>query len=78
MANSDNVIRAGLTAKHADVPELLRILRFEENQGEIIKPQARNRSEWVYPSPAKEFALSRFSLKKGCPTMKGAGTPWRS
>ena len=67
MANSDNVIRAGLTAKHADVPELLRILRFEENQEGIIRPQARNRSEWVYPSPAKEFALSRLSLEKGVP-----------
>ncbi len=29
MANSDNVIRGGLTPKHVDVPELLRILRFE-------------------------------------------------
>ena len=67
MANSDNVIRAGLTPKHADVPELLRILRFEENQGGIIKPQARNRSEWIYPSPAKEFVLSRLSLEKGAP-----------
>lgn len=67
MANSDNVIRAGLTTKHADVPELLRILRFEENQGGIIKPQARNRSEWVYPTPAKEFVLSRLSLEKGVP-----------
>jgi len=67
MANSDNVIRAGLTAKHADVPELLRILRFEENQGGIIKPQARNRSEWIYPSPAKEFVLSKLSLEKGVP-----------
>jgi mannose-6-phosphate isomerase len=43
MANSDNVIRAGLTAKHADVPELMRILRFVEDQGGIIKPQTRNR-----------------------------------
>lgn len=67
MANSDNVIRAGLTTKHADVPELLRILRFEENQGGSIKPQARNRSEWVYPTPAKEFVLSRLSLEKGVP-----------
>jgi len=64
MANSDNVIRAGLTAKHADVHELMRILRFVEDQGGIIKPQARNRSEWIYPSPAKEFVLSRLSLEK--------------
>jgi mannose-6-phosphate isomerase len=67
MANSDNVIRAGLTAKHADVPELMRILRFVEDQGGIIKPQVRNRSEWVYPSPAKEFVLSRLSLEKELP-----------
>ncbi|HYQ61493.1 MAG TPA: hypothetical protein VEP29_10590, partial [Desulfatiglandales bacterium] len=67
MADSDNVIRAGLTTKHADVPELLRILRFEENQGGIIKPQARNRSEWVYSTPAKEFLLTRLSLVRGAP-----------
>ena len=67
MANSDNVIRAGLTTKHTDIPELLRILRFEENQGRIIRPQARNRSEWVYPTPAKEFVLSRISLEIGAP-----------
>jgi mannose-6-phosphate isomerase len=67
MANSDNVIRAGLTNKHADVSELLRILRFEETQGTIIKPQVRNQAEEVYPTPAKEFALSKLSLRKGAP-----------
>jgi mannose-6-phosphate isomerase len=67
MANSDNVIRAGLTTKHADIPELLSILRFEENQSGIIRPQARNRTEWVYPTPANEFVLSRLSLEKGLP-----------
>jgi mannose-6-phosphate isomerase len=67
MANSDNVIRAGLTPKHSDVPELLRILRFKEDQEGIIRPHARNRSEWVYQSPAKEFVLSRVSLRRGVP-----------
>jgi mannose-6-phosphate isomerase len=28
MANSDNVLRGGLTPKHVDVPELLRVLDF--------------------------------------------------
>ena len=27
-ANSDNVLRGGLTVKHVDVPELLRVARF--------------------------------------------------
>lgn len=67
MANSDNVIRAGLTPKHTDVRELLQILRFDDNQVGIIRPQAQNRSEWVYPSPAREFVLSRLSLERGPP-----------
>lgn len=67
MANSDNVIRAGLTTKHVDVPELLRILRLEESPGKIIEPQVRNQAEWVYPTPAKEFLLSRVSLQEGSP-----------
>lgn len=29
MAASDNVLRGGLTGKHVDVPELLRVMRFE-------------------------------------------------
>jgi mannose-6-phosphate isomerase len=67
MANSDNVIRAGLTNKHADVPELLRILRFGESSRNLIKPKARAKAEWLYPTPAKEFLLSRLSLQKGAP-----------
>jgi mannose-6-phosphate isomerase len=67
MANSDNVVRAGLTTKHMDVPELLQTLRFEKTQGKIIRPLVRNRAEWVYPTPAKEFILSRLCLEKGVP-----------
>lgn len=67
MANSDNVVRAGLTAKHADIPELLKILAFEEGSAQIIKPRARSRSEWAYPTPAKEFLLSRISIQKETP-----------
>jgi len=67
MANSDNVIRAGLTTKHADVPELLKIFRCEESSRNLIKPKARGKAEWLYPTPAKEFLLSRLSLQKGAP-----------
>jgi mannose-6-phosphate isomerase len=67
MADSDNVIRAGLTAKHADVPELLRILRLKRSPVKILSPLELTRSEWVYPTPAKEFVLSRLSLQEGVP-----------
>ena len=36
MANSDNVMRGGLTTKHVDVAELLKILTFEGGTPEVI------------------------------------------
>jgi len=38
MAASDNVLRGGLTPKRVDVPELLRVLRFEVLDDPILKP----------------------------------------
>ncbi|SFR10241.1 mannose-6-phosphate isomerase, type 1 [Lentzea waywayandensis] len=62
LANSDNVLRCGLTPKHVDVPELLRVLDFtcgdmEVLLGEEIQPGVR-----VYRTPAPEFELSRLDL----------------
>ena len=65
MANSDNVLRGGLTPKHVDVPELLQILKFEDQDVMLINPQASIPAELVYSSPAKEFELSVITLKKG-------------
>jgi mannose-6-phosphate isomerase len=65
MANSDNVLRGGLTPKHIDVPELLRVLKFEDQKVTLLKPQASIAAELVYPSPAKEFELSVITLSKG-------------
>ena len=36
MANSDNVLRGGLTPKHVDVTELMSILNFDSGLAEII------------------------------------------
>jgi len=58
MANSDNVLRGGLTPKHLDVPELVRILSFTEKKPEILVPSAAGPLESVYSCPAKEFILS--------------------
>jgi mannose-6-phosphate isomerase len=64
MANSDNVLRGGLTPKHVDVPELLRILSFEDSEPNILVPVKKSECERVYPSFAEEFVLSVISVKK--------------
>lgn len=62
MANSDNVLRGGLTPKHIDVPELLATLTFEPGRPELLTPQARGPAESVYATPAEEFELSTVDL----------------
>ena len=63
MANSDNVIRGGLTAKHVDVEELSNILRFRSMKNRIILPEI-NKNEGFYRTPAEEFVLSVISVHK--------------
>jgi mannose-6-phosphate isomerase len=62
MANSDNVMRGGLTTKHVDVAELLKILTFEGGTPEIIDGLQVSTHERVYRTPAQEFELSRIAL----------------
>ncbi|MFD7403086.1 mannose-6-phosphate isomerase, class I [Streptomyces sp. NPDC059866] len=65
MANSDNVLRCGLTPKHVDVPELLRIVRFEPSDPGVLRPEASPDGEEVYETPIDEFRLSRYVLPAG-------------
>ncbi|GAA2545903.1 MULTISPECIES: mannose-6-phosphate isomerase, class I [Streptomyces] len=65
MANSDNVLRCGLTPKHVDVPELLRIVRFEAGDPGVLRPEATPDGEEVYDTPIDEFRLSRYVLPAG-------------
>ncbi len=65
MANSDNVLRCGLTPKHVDVPELLRIVRFEASDPGVLRPEATPDGEEVYETPIDEFRLSRHVLAEG-------------
>ncbi|WP_225639084.1 mannose-6-phosphate isomerase, class I [Streptomyces solaniscabiei] len=65
MANSDNVLRCGLTPKHVDVPELLRIVRFEPGDPGVLRPEASPDGEEVYETPIDEFRLSRYVLPEG-------------
>jgi mannose-6-phosphate isomerase len=58
LANSDNVVRAGLTGKHVDVPELLK-LTDPAAQVPVIEPRQVSAGVCVYDSPASEFRLYR-------------------
>jgi mannose-6-phosphate isomerase len=61
MANSDNVLRGGLTPKHVDVPELLRVLDFDPVPDARVGTH-REGVELIYDTPATEFAASVLTL----------------
>ena len=65
MANSDNVLRGGLTPKHVDVPELLKHVRFEATHPRIIMEDSGPGRIAVYHTPAPDFELSKLSLLQG-------------
>jgi len=58
MANSDNVLRGGLTPKHVDVPELLATLDFAPRPPEVLAPRGDGVLEARYATPAREFELA--------------------
>jgi mannose-6-phosphate isomerase len=62
MANSDNVLRGGLTPKHLDVPELLRVLHFDAPAVAPTPTRQVSAVELAYETPAPEFRLSRIDL----------------
>lgn len=60
MANSDNVLRGGLTPKHIDVTELMKHVNFQPITPNVIHGTGRNEFEQVYTSPAADFELSKL------------------
>jgi mannose-6-phosphate isomerase len=58
MANSDNVLRGGLSPKHIDTGELLRILDFSPFAPEIMRPLPG--AFFRYPASLDEFSLARL------------------
>lgn len=62
MANSDNVLRGGLTPKHVDIPELLHVLRFKDTIPEVLKPVQGSQGIRRYITPAEEFDLSEITV----------------
>lgn len=53
MANSDNVLRGGLTSKHIDVPELMRVVDFAPSENPVLHADA----DGNYAVPVPEFRL---------------------
>ena len=62
MANSDNVLRGGLTPKHVDVPELLKHVKFEATHARIIAESNIPGAIATYKTPAPDFELSKIEL----------------
>lgn len=59
MAASDNVLRGGLTPKHVDVPELLKLLNFRPGPPPLVDPVPAGPGVARYPSRVGEFELTR-------------------
>ena len=64
MANSDNVLRGGLTPKHIDVNELLKHIKFEAANVNILTGKKIHEKELLFETPAPDFQLSVFHLGK--------------
>ena len=72
LANSDNVVRAGLTPKHIDVPELLKLTN-PAVAVPVIEARPLGGGVSVYDSPAPEFRLYRAELGSGEVSLPGNG-----
>jgi mannose-6-phosphate isomerase len=75
MSNSDNVLRGGLTPKKVEASELLRAAVFHCGRPRILQPRPASPVEWVYPTPAREFRLSRLELPAGGACLLGGRGP---
>jgi mannose-6-phosphate isomerase len=76
MANSDNVIRGGLTPKHVDVSELIRVVEFESREPEVVSPQHVEDGVDYYPTDCPEFDVWRLTPGLEAPrvTLPGNGS----
>ncbi|EKK5244558.1 mannose-6-phosphate isomerase [Cronobacter sakazakii] len=63
MANSDNVLRAGLTPKYIDIPELVANVKFvAKPAGELLTQPVKQESALEFPIPVEDFAFSLHDL----------------
>ena len=63
MANSDNVLRAGLTPKYIDIPELVANVKFTPKPAsELLTQPVKQASSLEFPIPVDDFAFSLHDL----------------
>ena len=72
MANSDNVVRAGLTSKHIDVAELLKLLDPAVTVPVLAPVSLADGVSW-FDTPALEFRLHLADITGQAVTLPGAG-----
>ena len=63
LASSDNVVRCGLTPKHVDVEEALRVIDPTPLESPLVIPVLDQEGAWQYPVPTTEFDVSRVEVR---------------
>jgi len=69
MANSDNVLRGGLTPKYIDTEGLIYVLDFMPKITKSIVPKAISEHEKIYQTSAEEFRLTIFEHESDTQTV---------
>lgn len=63
MANSDNVLRAGLTNKHIDIPELIANIDFNSTPAhDLLNIPEKSGNIWKYHIPVEDFSFNIYSI----------------
>ncbi|HEU4945944.1 MAG TPA: mannose-6-phosphate isomerase, class I [Kribbella sp.] len=73
MANSDNVLRGGLTSKHVDVPELVSVVDFEPLADPVLTATPVADGVSAYETGCEYFAVHRVDLDGDERTVDGVG-----
>ena len=73
MANSDNVLRGGLTSKHIDVPELVSVIDFEPLADPLLRGTVVAPGVTAYETGSPYFAVRRVDLDGGAVVVPAEG-----
>ncbi len=63
LASSDNVVRCGLTSKHVDVDEVLRVADLTPLHDVLVPLTLDDEGGWNYLAPTREFQVTRYEVR---------------